>query len=1023
MFLSEKLSSRAKKGTKAEKRKKKKKPAKEEAKSSDEVPVSAFAAFEEGAAVVVVDPISTGAMLAHEYMRRKIKVVRVWSRSFPPSLVAHTPKGLSLDYAASIQHNQGQLDRTLGLLQALPFKIGACVAGSEVGVECADMIGEGLGLRCNGTSTAKARRNKYLMGERIRECGVRAVKQARVTKWHEVEAFVQDLKPNPFLVVIKPVQSAGSDGVFLCKSKEVLQKCFNELIGELNVLGTVNSEVLVQECLVGTEYVVDTCSMDGVHKIVSIWQYDKRPANGKFNIYFGLRMLSADEDPAPALCDYIVGVLDALHISNGPGHAEVIVTKTGPCLVEVGARPHGGEGAWLPIPRTCLGYSQVSATADHNTSPARFHKLPPRPLLTHHWGFDMYMVSKKEGVFAGYDEASLEKVRGLKSFVQLKLALKAGEDLTKTIDVVVQPGSVTLVSDNKEQLEADIAACRALLEADTFLLVEEGVEPVPIGVMSPMLRNFTPRVGGKGSISMSMSYKAASSLAASYKEQPLGPPGVLSGAANSGVYDNPQASDGPMPAVVMTPHSVENLLLAGSLRATGALEAKESLPKVGGEAVVVVDPLSTGANLAASIWSGEGGRRPVHVIRVFSRHYPPALMNLVPEGLEVEFAVTVQHDGDIARTVKILNELPYKLLACIPGCEPAVECAEVMCEALGFKWNGAAMGEVRRNKYLMGEQVRRCGVRAVKQARCTYWRDVEAFLKEFEHDPYPIIVKPIASAGSDGVFKCTTLEELRTRFDEIHGALNMLGEVNSQVVCQEFLEGKEYVVDTVSYKGQHKVAAIWEYDKRMFNGQFNIYFGVRIVDVTEPGIEEMIQYQLTVLDALGFKNGPGHGEVMMTPTGPCLVEVGARCHGLEGIFLDIARPCVGYTQVSLTGDVVVDAAKFLATPDRPKLLCHGREVTYVNSRVGVVTGYREEDLAGIRALKSFAHLHILAKIGHTVSVQLDCMAPAVITLVHEDNDQILADYETARQWEHTFLILDPIDGDAPAQADELFDME
>ena len=31
----------------------------------------------------------------------------------------------------------------------------------------------------------------------------------------------------------------------------------------------------------------------------------------------------------------------------------------GPCLVEVGARCNGGEGAWLPIVNECIGYSQV----------------------------------------------------------------------------------------------------------------------------------------------------------------------------------------------------------------------------------------------------------------------------------------------------------------------------------------------------------------------------------------------------------------------------------------------------------------------------------------------------------------------------------------------------------------------------------------------------------------------------------------------------------------------------------------
>ena len=39
---------------------------------------------------------------------------------------------------------------------------------------------------------------------------------------------------------------------------------------------------------------------------------------------------------------------------------QVKYTSTGPCLVEVGSRCHGGEGTWQPIAQECLGYNQVN---------------------------------------------------------------------------------------------------------------------------------------------------------------------------------------------------------------------------------------------------------------------------------------------------------------------------------------------------------------------------------------------------------------------------------------------------------------------------------------------------------------------------------------------------------------------------------------------------------------------------------------------------------------------------------------
>ena len=65
---------------------------------------------------------------------------------------------------------------------------------------------------------------------------------------------------------------------------------------------------------------------------------------------------------------YADEVLNAVGIREGPSHMEVMVNWVEgegnarvpePCLVEVGARCHGGEGTWLPLVKECIGYSQV----------------------------------------------------------------------------------------------------------------------------------------------------------------------------------------------------------------------------------------------------------------------------------------------------------------------------------------------------------------------------------------------------------------------------------------------------------------------------------------------------------------------------------------------------------------------------------------------------------------------------------------------------------------------------------------
>ena len=58
------------------------------------------------------------------------------------------------------------------------------MAGAETGVALADELSEHLQLRSNGTAQSEARRNKYLMGEAVRDAGIRAAKQLRASKWY-----------------------------------------------------------------------------------------------------------------------------------------------------------------------------------------------------------------------------------------------------------------------------------------------------------------------------------------------------------------------------------------------------------------------------------------------------------------------------------------------------------------------------------------------------------------------------------------------------------------------------------------------------------------------------------------------------------------------------------------------------------------------------------------------------------------------------------------------------------------------
>lgn len=192
--------------------------------------------------------------------------------------------------------------------------------------------------------------------------------QAMCVSEDQVKAFVRSLPGNSSRCVVKPVQSAGSDDVFLCANEDEALTAFSRIMGTMNGIGLSNECVLVQEYLKGKEYVIDKVSLDGVHKLVGIWEYEKRSVNGANFVYFGMRLMSPDSEKMQIMVRYADKVLDALGIQHGPSHMEVMLDNWGtaeepqyvPCLVEVGARCQGGEGTWLPMAKEALGFTPVS---------------------------------------------------------------------------------------------------------------------------------------------------------------------------------------------------------------------------------------------------------------------------------------------------------------------------------------------------------------------------------------------------------------------------------------------------------------------------------------------------------------------------------------------------------------------------------------------------------------------------------------------------------------------------------------
>merc|ERR1712190_579213 len=344
------------------------------------------------------------------------------------------------------------------------------IVGGETGVILADELSEALGLRTNGTS-CKGRRDKSEQQKLVKAAGLRSTREASGKELSDVRAF---LESEPMPCIVKPTESCGSDGVKKCSSIEEAEEHFELLMRSQKKAGAQDGAVICQEFLAGKEYVVDHVTRDGQHKTVMVWVYDKRPTNGGEFVYYNVLPVESADPTAKILVEYTRGVLDALDIKHGPSHAEVMMTSDGtPCLVEMNCRAHGWDGAWAPLERALVGYSQVEAACDCYFDGEAFAALPDDfPPFTA-GGQMVELVSNFTGRITGLP--GYDAIRNLPSFNFMEVGshITVGRDLELTIDLFTCAGAVILCHPNKEQVAEDEAIIRQMeLDGSLFQLAK-----------------------------------------------------------------------------------------------------------------------------------------------------------------------------------------------------------------------------------------------------------------------------------------------------------------------------------------------------------------------------------------------------------------------------------------------------------------------------------------------------------------------------------------------------------------------
>jgi biotin carboxylase len=177
-----------------------------------------------------------------------------------------------------------------------------------------------------------------------------------------------------------------------------------------------------------------------------------------------------------------------------------------------------------------------------------------------------------------------------------------------------------------------------------------------------------------------------------------------------------------------------------------------------------------------------------------------------------------------------------------------------------------------RDKQLMKQRVEAAGLRVPRAERV---RTVAEARAAAERIGYPLILKPIAGAGSADTHKVDDATEL----EAVLGRMLHVGEAS----CEEFIAGEELTFDTVCIGGKPAFVNVAHYLPKPLIARTNEWISPVIItvrDLEQAKLARGIALGHAVLDALGMGDGFTHMEWFLTPKGEAVFgEIGCRPGG------------------------------------------------------------------------------------------------------------------------------------------------
>ncbi len=341
------------------------------------------------------------------------------------------------------------------------------VPGNERGVVLAARLSHELGLLGNSIENLDAMTLKNEMHKRLAQRGLRSIKGKVIHSLDEALEFYDS--ENLGEVVIKPTYSAGSASVRICLNRNEMIESINQLFDEVNYYGDELEELLIQERINGIEYIVNTVTHKGIHRVTLVWKYNKVKTSEGAIVYDSCETVNELSLGEAEMVEYAYKVADALEIQYGPVHGEYMIDEKGPVLIEVNCRPCGGSMPAEFLDRIS-GQHETDSILDSYLKPKCFFDELRKKYILHAHGTLKFFITPKNMVVRSSPIVNIDKK--LKAFHDSSLVNATYHDMffQKTEDLTTAAGYVFLINEDKADVDHDLNFLRDV-ERNAFSLI------------------------------------------------------------------------------------------------------------------------------------------------------------------------------------------------------------------------------------------------------------------------------------------------------------------------------------------------------------------------------------------------------------------------------------------------------------------------------------------------------------------------------------------------------------------------